>query len=488
MKHLKKRIFSLAATLAMIISLIPLAYAATYDYPVEGGNLKFDPSTGTITDCDTSVYSADIPSEIYGVPVVAIKDRAFYNCKKLTNVVIPSSVTRIENGAFCGCSQLRTIKIPDSVTEFYDTKNGWGLFRGCSSLETIEIPGSVKKIPYNSFSGCTNLKTIILGEGIEEIADRVFVNCDSLEEITIPDSVKSISYDVFSNCKTLSTVTMGSGLKSMGNLSGNFVFNNCRKLEAIYFRGNAPAANKIITSTRGTASFADGFKIYYPEGASGWTTPTWNGYITESYVLNNSNTPTTPGDTASIPSTQPQNLTISGQQVDTWALELVNEAIAANLVPNSLGNDLRTNITREQFAGVAVKLYEAMSGATIQTPPLADNKFTDTSNVDVRKAYTMGFVSGTSTTTFSPNSPLTREQSAVILSNVYKALGGVINARNPGTFADDVAISNWARNAVYFMSENGIVSGVGNNTFDPQGKTQSQAALIIALKMLQNLK
>lgn len=487
MKHTKK-FTSLLLTLIMILALVPAVHAATYNYPVEGGNLKFDPTTGTITDCDMSVYSVDIPSEIYGVPVTTISDRAFYNCKKLTSIVIPSSVTKIENGAFYGCSKLRSIKIPDSVTEFYDSKSGWGLFRGCTSLETIEIPGSVKNIPYNSFSGCTNLKTIILGEGIEEIADRVFVNCDSLEEITIPDSVKNISYEVFSNCKNLSTVTMGSGLKSMGNSAGNSVFNNCRKLEAIYFRGNAPAANKIITSTRGTASFADGFKIYYPEGATGWTTPTWNGYITESYVLNNNSTPTTPNNPSSTTPTQPQNLTTTGQQVDAWALNLVNEAIAANLMPDNLGADLRSNITREQFAGITVKLYEAMSGTIVPTPALADNIFTDTSNADVRKAYSMGFVSGTSSTTFSPNSPLNREQAAVMLANVYRAMGGIISTRNPGTFSDDASISGWAKNAVYFMAENGIISGVGNNKFSAQGKTQSQAALVIALKMLQNLK
>ena len=37
------------------------------------------------------------------------------------------------------------------------------------------------------------------------------------------------------------------------------------------------------------------------------------------------------------------------------------------------------------------------------------------------------------------------------------------------------------------MSENGIVSGVGNNRFDPSSSAQSQAALLIALRMLENL-
>lgn len=474
MKHLKKCIFSLAVTLAMIISLVPLVYAATYDYPVDGGNLKFDPTTGSIIDCDSSVFSANIPSEIYGVPVTAIKGSAFLQCRKLVSVTIPGSVTFIGDKAFSECNALQSIIIPDSVTEL-----GKAAFNKCYKLVEITLPGGISIVPKHTFYECKALKHVTLGEGISEIHNQAFLRCDSLKEIVLPDSIKTIEYSAFYDCKELTTVTIGKNCDFISKSA----FSSCEKMSNLYFSGNAPGNDGNIIN-----KFAVGFKIYYPEGASGWTTPTWNGYITESYVLNNSNTPTTPDDTASTPSTQPQNLTTSGQQVDTWALSLVNEAIAANLEPNSLGNDLRTNITREQFAGVAVKLYEAMSGATISTPALADNKFTDTSSADVRKAYAMGFVSGTSATTFSPNSPLTREQAAVMLSNVYKALGGVINARNPGTFVDDVAISNWARNSVYFMAENGIISGVGNNTFDPQGKTQSQVALVLALKMLQNLR
>lgn len=190
----------------------------------------------------------------------------------------------------------------------------------------------------------------------------------------------------------------------------------------------------------------------------------------------------------SVTPARPQNAITNGQQADAWALSQVNEAIVSGLVPDNLGSDLRVNITREQFASIAVRLYEAMSGAAIPAPSLSENHFTDTSNVDVRKAYALGLVSGTSSTTFSPNDSLTREQAAVMLTSVYRQLGGIINVRNPGTFTDDVAISGWARNSVYFMAENNIVYGVGNNSFDPQGKIQSQAALVIALRVLQTLK
>lgn len=291
MKKLQKRFYSLAIFLVMVLTLAVPAHAATYDYAVEGGNLKFDPTTGTITDCDTSVYSADIPSEIYGVPVTTIGKNAFRSCSKLASVTIPNTVTLIGSSAFSSCSQLTSVIIPDSVTVLDNY-----IFAVCKKLETVTIPGTVKQIPDHLFSACENLRTVTLGYGVEEIGQSAFVNCKSLESITLPDSVKSIEKDAFTGCKTLNTVTIGTGIKNIDNGA----FYNTSNLSSLYFRGNAPSAtDKMI----GSKSFADGFMIYYPEGASGWTTPTWNGYITKSYKLSDSTPtqPTTPSAPPSVP-------------------------------------------------------------------------------------------------------------------------------------------------------------------------------------------
>lgn len=47
-------------------------------YAVEGGNIYFNASRGTITDCDTTVTECVIPSEINGVAVTGIASLAFY--------------------------------------------------------------------------------------------------------------------------------------------------------------------------------------------------------------------------------------------------------------------------------------------------------------------------------------------------------------------------------------------------------------------------
>lgn len=288
---MKKRFTVWFLAVALVLPLFtPTRATTTYTYPVQGGNLKFNPSTGTITDCGSSVTVADIPSEIYGIPVTTIGNNAFYACGRLTSVTIPTTVTTIGMRAFYGCSALKSIVIPSSVTTIKGET--YGAFQNCSRLESATIPGSVKRLPNYMFAGCTNLKSVTLGLGIEEIGWHAFESCKSLTSITIPDSVKSIEAWTFYHCNQLVTATIGSGVETIKINA----FNGTKRLESLYFRGDAPsAASRMITQ------FANGFTIYYPEGASGWTTPTWNGYITKSYSLSSAE-PTQP-----VQPTQPTN-------------------------------------------------------------------------------------------------------------------------------------------------------------------------------------
>ena len=191
-----------------------------------------------------------------------------------------------------------------------------------------------------------------------------------------------------------------------------------------------------------------------------------------------------------------------------WANEELEKADAMGLIPDCLeGADLTADITRAEFAAVAVKVYETLSG----TPaiPIVNNPFTDCNDVEVLKAYNIGAVNGTSATTYDPDALLNREQAATMLTRVFKkiTLAGWTLATDsqftlpytkPAAFADDKDISAWAKDSVYFMAANGIVGGVGGNKFAPKNvTTQEQAtgyanatreqALLIAVRMVENL-
>ena len=58
----------------------------------------------------------------------------FQNCKKLTSVTIPNSVTSIGQNAFDGCSGLTSITIPNGVTSI-----GNSGFKNCSGLTSVTV-------------------------------------------------------------------------------------------------------------------------------------------------------------------------------------------------------------------------------------------------------------------------------------------------------------------------------------------------------------
>lgn len=71
------------------------------------------------------------------------------------------------------------------------------VFEECDNLETVTIPGNVKKIGIDAFLGCSNLKKVVMKNGVTTIEDGAFSVCDKLNSITIPKSVKKIGSNPF---------------------------------------------------------------------------------------------------------------------------------------------------------------------------------------------------------------------------------------------------------------------------------------------------
>lgn len=192
-----------------------------------------------------------------------------------------------------------------------------------------------------------------------------------------------------------------------------------------------------------------------------------------------------------------------------WAGIELEKAEELGLVPDILKNAVMTEpITRLEFAAVAVKVYENLSAT--KALPATVNPFTDCKDTEMLKAYNVGITDGTSKTTFTPNGLLNREQAATMLTRVFKrsTIPGwsltedsdfPLNYSKPDAFNDDLRISGWAKDSVYFMAANKIVNGVGNNNFAPKNTTSAEEArhyanatreqaLAIAVRMVENLK
>lgn len=164
-----------------------------------------------------------------------------------------------------------------------------------------------------------------------------------------------------------------------------------------------------------------------------------------------------------------------------WAAAELKKAEEYSLIPPSLESaDVSKPITRSEFASLSVKLYEALGKTELKAAET--NPFSDTADAEVLKAYAAGITTGTSDTTFEPDALLSREQAATMLARTYsKSMDK--EAKPSGTaekFADDDFISDWAKDSVYFMAENGIINGIGEGKFAPQNVTKEQEDALYA--------
>nr|WP_325257495.1 S-layer homology domain-containing protein [uncultured Oscillibacter sp.] len=97
---------------------------------------------------------------------------------------------------------------------------------------------------------------------------------------------------------------------------------------------------------------------------------------------------------------------------------------------------------------------------------------------DISIAHQAGYFNGTSPTTASPMSPVTREQAAVLLGRSLR-LQGVTGAAN-STFTDMQDIGGWSRGLVQEAADLGIVQGYPDGSFRPgQYITRGQMACFL---------
>ena len=139
-----------------------------------------------------------------------------------------------------------------------------------------------------------------------------------------------------------------------------------------------------------------------------------------------------------------------------------------------------TGMTRGMFVTALGRL------AGINPDSYKTGKFTDV-KADayyvpyVNWAAQTGIVEGVTAITFAPDTNINREQMAVIMANYAKKLGyDLPQTLKAVTFADNAQISSWAKDAVRAMQQAGILAGKNGNKFDPKGTaTRAEVATVL---------
>ena len=142
-------------------------------------------------------------------------------------------------------SNIRQVIINDGITHI-----GNNFFRYSRSLTSIDIPNSVTTIGVGAFALCADLTSIEIPNSVTTIGEQAFGWCSGLKNITIPNSVTTIGEEAFYSCTGLTSVTIGNSVTTIGD----YAFNNCRSLTSIEIPNSVTTIGDGVFSNCGLTS------------------------------------------------------------------------------------------------------------------------------------------------------------------------------------------------------------------------------------------
>ena len=184
---------------------------------------------------------------------------------------------------------------------------------------------------------------------------------------------------------------------------------------------------------------------------------------------------------------------INWSEASAWALDELNKANEKGLIPSVFSKaNLKSNITRKEFAHISVKLYELLAGKKADKPE--KNPFTDTDDEEVLKAYNVGITEGTDKEKglFSPDKEITREQMATMITRALEKAGidVTVDLTKVKEFTDDNEMHNWSRGPIYFMAEKEIIKGIDSKAYryGVKNNASREQAVVISVRSADEFK
>lgn len=220
-----------------------------------------------------------------------IETLAFWNCRYLEKISLPSGLSAIQKELFKGCWNLKEVEIRNSTNSVLESIEA-GAFEECYSisntdflkelrnlkriedgafsytkytsnddnlifysymrttckldndifgdeqwalgLRSITLPDSVTYLGKEVFVDQPNVETVTLGNGLKSIPEKTFYGFSHLKNLTLPSQLKTIENAAFSGCCRLQDFTLPTTLETIGDEA----FNDCgavKTAENVYY-------------------------------------------------------------------------------------------------------------------------------------------------------------------------------------------------------------------------------------------------------------
>ncbi|MDK2868608.1 MAG: hypothetical protein PWP38_2923, partial [Clostridiales bacterium] len=164
-----------------------------------------------------------------------------------------------------------------------------------------------------------------------------------------------------------------------------------------------------------------------------------------------------------------------------WARNAIEYIAAKGITGGTSATTFSPNaqITRAEFLTMLMKI--AQLNGDVSALPFTDVQASEWYAESVAAAFENDITAGTSTTTFSPNAPITRQDMAVMVAKVMLADGYMPGVpADAAEFNDLAQIQNYAVQSVALASREGIMNGTDLGNFNPTSNaTRAEAAAML---------
>lgn len=443
---------------------------------------------------------------------------AFKGCTALTGVALPDSLTALGYGVFRDCSALTAAEFPAGIAPL-SWSIGSSMLRNCTSLRSVKLPKTVSSLGDYFFAGCTALERIVLPDSVTEIGSNLFNGCTALTDVTLSTNLQAIPEHTFYGCVSLQKLVAPYAVTKIGKTA----FANCTSLTELTLLRN------VTEAAADALSYPEQVTVY---GVKGTYAETYAASVGASFAaidrpatavsLPKSVTVKVWSSVRLLPSLDPVDCTdelvwsssdasvaavsadgtVTGRKDGSAVITVTAGSVSARCEV-AVGTPAHVH----SYTAVVTAPTCAVQGYTTYTcscgeyyyddyVPALGHSYVDgvctrcgasrpeTRFVDVKPgswyyksivyAVSNGLMNGVGDSKFEPEEGMTR---AMLVTVLWRYEGSP--KQRPSTFSD-VRRGQWYSEAVSWAAKNGIVTGVGDNKFEPDTQiTREQIATIL---------